>query len=275
MVCVSRPDVRVSTDPPAGGSVRVVVVALASVFLLLGLVGFAVLHFGGGTPPGEAYGAVGDPAPSPAGAPAAPRAGEQGASRSGSRFQVDPAWVTRTAAVTGIPAPAMRAYADAELRLDAEQPDCRVGWNTLAGIGWIESHHGTIGDRTLRSDGWSSTTILGPALNGAGDFAAIRSTPSSAAWHDDATWEHAVGPLQFLASTWDRWGADGDGDGAADPRDLDDAALTAGRYLCADGHDLGSDSGWSAAVHSYNHDMTYVANVASVANTYAARVAGR
>ena len=37
-----------------------------------------------------------------------------------------------------------------------------------------------------------------------------------------------MGPLQFLPSTWDRWAADGDGDGVADPQDLDDAALRRG-----------------------------------------------
>jgi membrane-bound lytic murein transglycosylase B len=254
------------------GSVRVVVVALVACVGLVVTVAFALVRFGGAA--GSAarsdsgFSLVAEPAPAIAGAPAM-RTTE--ISRSGSRRGVDLAWVARTAATAGIPAPALRAYADAELVLNAEQPSCHLRWNTLAGIGWIESQHGTIGGRALGADGRSSRPILGPALDGSAGNAAIRSTPGSAAWHGDRSWEHAVGPLQFLTSTWDRWGADGDGDGVADPRDLDDAALAAGRYLCADGHDLSTDTGWNASVYAYNHDQGYVVNVAAAANTYAAR----
>src|SRR5690349_23135440 len=55
--------------------------------------------------------------------------------------QVDPAWVASAAGRAGIPAPAVRAYANAQL---SEPDGCSVGWTTLAGIGWVESHHGTI-----------------------------------------------------------------------------------------------------------------------------------
>jgi membrane-bound lytic murein transglycosylase B len=185
---------------------------------------------------------------------------------------VNPAWARRVGAAVGIPAPAMTAYGSVELRLHRELPRCHLSWNTLAGIGWVESQHGTIDGRRLLSDGHSSTPVLGPALNGDG-FAAIRSTPASAAWHGDTVWEHAVGPLQFIASTWARWSADGDRDGVSDPMDLDDAALAAGRYLCADGHDLATAGGWNAAIHSYNHDRNYVLAVLNAANTYASRAA--
>lgn len=183
---------------------------------------------------------------------------------------VDPAWAARMGAQVGIPAPAMVAYGDAQFALAKLDPGCHLSWNTLAGIGWIESQNGTLGGRTLLADGYSSTTIVGPALDGT-TYAAIHSTPESQAWHGDPIWEHAVGPMQFIASTWDRWGSDGDGDGKADPRDLSDAALTAGKYLCADGHDLATPSGWNAAIHSFNHDDGYVANVLAAANTYAQR----
>lgn len=250
---------------------RVVLAVVGASCALVGLLGLAVLRTGGpGSLPQAAVPAA--PAPSIATGPAA-RVADQGTSRSGVRSSVDAAWLARTAAEAGIPVPALRAYADAELVLREEQPTCRLSWNTLAGIGWVESQHGTLGGRTLAADGRSSSPILGPALDGAGGFAAIPSTPSSAAWHGDARWEHAVGPLQFLPSTWSRWGADGDGDGVADPNDLDDAALAAGRYLCADGHLLTTDPRWNAAVHSYNHDAGYVANVAAAANSYAQRVA--
>jgi membrane-bound lytic murein transglycosylase B len=183
--------------------------------------------------------------------------------------QVDPAWVARTAAATGIPAPAVRAYADAQL---GRPTGCEIGWTTLAGIGWVESHHGTIGGRALGQDGRSSSRILGPALDGRGGFAAIPATARTRSWHGDARWDHAVGPLQFIPSTWATWGSDGDGDGTADPNDIDDAAATAVRYLCADGHDLTSGSGWADAVFSYNHAQSYVDAVRAAAIAYARRV---
>lgn len=189
-------------------------------------------------------------------------------SRSSDRPAVDPAWLRRTAAKAGIPEVALRAYASAQL---SGVGGCDVGWTTLAGIGWVESHHGTIGGRALEADGRSQPPIIGPALDGTRGFKALRSTPESAAWHGDARWEHAVGPMQFLRSSWDRWGADGDGDGVADPLDLDDAAAATARYLCADGHDLATGAGWSAAIYSYNHSDVYVRDVYAAASAYAQR----
>jgi membrane-bound lytic murein transglycosylase B len=181
--------------------------------------------------------------------------------------RVDETWAVDNAARAGIPVPAMRAYANAQLN---EPQGCRVGWTTLAGIGWIESQHGTVGGRTIGEDGRSSTPILGPALDG-DPFAAIRATAETSAWHGDPEWDHAVGPMQFIPSTWEQWGRDGDGDGMADPNDLDDAAATAVAYLCADGHDLTSGAGWADAVFGYNHDDSYVADVHAAASEYAER----
>lgn len=250
----------------------VVLGVVAGVLLLVGALALAIMRVDTGVRSDAA-----DRSPLPAAPSAAPdpasRTVDQGPSRSATRPLVDQAWLTRTSAAAGIPVAALRAYADAELVLRTEQPACHLSWNTLAGIGWVESQHGTVGGRTLGADGRSSQPILGPALDGAGGLAAIHSTGASAPWHGDPVWEHAVGPLQFLASTWSRWGADGDGDGTADPGDIDDAALAAARYLCADGHDLATGAGWNAAVHSYNHDAAYVAAVSAAAGSYASRVA--
>ncbi|MFC4783463.1 lytic murein transglycosylase [Nocardioides sp. MAHUQ-72] len=174
----------------------------------------------------------------------------------------------RVAAATGIPAPAVRAYARAELTAPR---GCGVGWTTLAGIGYVESHHGTLGGRSLLADGHSSSPILGPALDGRGDFAAIRSTPTSRALHGDPVWEHAVGPMQFLPGTWRLYAADGDGDGDAEALDLDDAAATAARYLCSGGRDLHTSVGWEKAVLAYNHSGAYVDDVYAAASSYATR----
>ncbi len=183
--------------------------------------------------------------------------------------RADPAWVSRISSATGIPARALQAYGDAVLTIDAEDPGCRLGWPTLAGIGRIESGHGRAG---LADDGHPAAPIVGPALDGGTGRAAIRATPESTAWHGDPLWDHAVGPMQFIPSTWRTWAADGDRDGVADPQDIDDASLAAARYLCAGARDLSTADGWTAAVLSYNHSDAYVASVFSAANAYAAAV---
>ena len=67
--------------------------------------------------------------------------------------------------------------------------------------------------------------------------------------------------MQFIPSTWVRWGADGNGDGKKDPSNIFDATLAAGRYLCADGRNLSTLPGLDAAVLSYNHSQPYLQTV--------------
>ncbi|MCD9197888.1 lytic transglycosylase domain-containing protein [Aeromicrobium wangtongii] len=184
--------------------------------------------------------------------------------------QVAQQWVRDLSTRTGISETAMRAYASAVLRIGQEQPACRLGWSTLAAIGGIESGHGTEGGAYLLPDGRTSQPILGPALDGTNGFAAIRSTAESVPWHGDLAWDHAVGPMQFIPSTWERWESDGNKDGVNDPSNIFDAAYAAGRYLCTTG-DLSTGTGWSQAVFSYNHSEDYVRSVLAFANDYATR----
>lgn len=86
----------------------------------------------------------------------------------------------------------------------------------------------------------------------------------------DGTVVRARGPLQFIPSTWARWGIDTHGSGRADIGNLDDAAVTAGRYLCAGGRDLATGPGWTAAVLSYNASDGYARRVFTAAAAYAA-----
>jgi murein DD-endopeptidase MepM/ murein hydrolase activator NlpD len=72
----------------------------------------------------------------------------------------------------------------------------------------------------------------------------------------------AVGWMQFMPSTWERWGTDGDGDGIADPWDPDDAVYAAARYLAA----AGAHRDISRAIFAYNHAQWYVDEILSLAS---------
>lgn len=209
-------------------------------------------------------GAAQQPAPAVPAAPAPVDAGGEGSDVP----VIDEEWLAATSEASGVPATALRAYARAELMAPR---GCGVGWTTLAGIGWIESQHGLLGGRTLGLDGRSSTRILGPELDGTGDFMAIPATAESRKWHGNREWDHAFGPMQFISGTWVDWQSDGDGDGVADPNDLDDAAYAAARYLCAGDRDLATAAGWTAGVLSYNNSRSYLDSVHTAATAYADR----
>jgi membrane-bound lytic murein transglycosylase B len=199
--------------------------------------------------------------------PVVPQVEEAAPTTTGSRISA--AWVTAMAGRTGIGQTAVQAYGSAALRLAKEQPACRLGWTTLAGIGGIESLHGTDKGAYLLPDGQTSLPILGPPLDGTDGNAAIRSTEETVPWHGDMHWDHAVGPMQFIPSTWEKWQSDGNDDGVADPSNIFDAAYAAGRYLCASGADLRTGQGWTQAIFSYNHSDDYVRSVLAYANAYA------
>jgi hypothetical protein len=78
----------------------------------------------------------------------------------------------------------------------------------------------------------------------------------------------AQGPMQFIPSTWARWGYDADGNGRADINSPVDAVFSAARYLCA----VGAGRGGTAlddAIFSYNHAWWYVRDVILMANRFA------
>lgn len=98
-------------------------------------------------------------------------------------------------------------------------------WYVLAAVGKVESNHGE---------------NMGPSSAG------------------------ALGPMQFMPSTWESSGVDGNGDGVANVMDPRDAIPAAAKYLKTGG----APGDWYAALYSYNHADWYVKKVQGVAEGY-------
>lgn len=105
-----------------------------------------------------------------------------------------------------------------------------LSWTVLAGIGWVETRHGTSPDQ----------------ISSAG----------------------AKGPMQFMPGTWARYGVDGDGNGYADVWNPADAIASAANYLGANG--AGNPATLRQAIWHYNHDWDYVDMVLAKAAEYGA-----
>jgi Transglycosylase SLT domain len=161
----------------------------------------------------------------------------------------------------------LRAYVAAAQVMAARDPQCKIPWSLLAGIGRVETNHGRFGGAVITASGRVSPPIYGPLLNGNG-FPLIRDTDGGRL-DGNAQFDRAVGPMQFIPGTWAMYGADGNGDGVADPQNVDDAALAAARYLCAGGGDLSTQTGRWNAVYRYNHSASYVSLVLGLADSYA------
>lgn len=200
----------------------------------------------GSTPKASASPTPAKPAPSTPASPSVADAESAPAGPDVSRL-ADAAWVQRVAKQADIPERALASYAGASIRVQQLRPGCNIGWNTLAAIGNVESHHGSINGNRLSADGTVSPGVYGVALDGSDKVAAIRDTDRGRV-DGDATWDRAVGPMQFIPSTWARVKQDGNADGVAEVQQLDDATLSAGLHLCDVGGDLSVPQNWIRAV---------------------------
>lgn len=176
-------------------------------------------------------------------------------------------WADEQADRLGIPSIALEAYGYAAAVLTRSRPDCGIAWTTLAGIASVESKHGTHRGAGVGADGSVRPSIIGIPLDGSPGVALVRDTDGGKL-DGDPVYDRALGPLQFIPETWKRWGVDANGDGVIDPQNIDDAALTAARYLCASGGDLTSERGWQSALLTYNQSNTYLLTVRDRAAAY-------
>ena len=171
-----------------------------------------------------------------------------------------------TAAVEDIPARFLGLYHGA---VSAQCPT--LPWSVLAAVGKIESNHGRHGGGELQPDGRIEPPIIGIPLDGTRGTARILDTDGGRL-DGDALYDRAVGPMQFIPSTWRSYGVDASGDGVADPHNAIDATWSAARYLCALG--ANDPSQVSDALWSYNHSWPYVEEVLAQASAYATAAVG-
>jgi hypothetical protein len=175
-----------------------------------------------------------------------------------------------------IPGVVYDAYVNAAKEMGRYDPSCHLSWQDVAALGRIESDHARYANTSIAANGDTYPSILGPPLNGTGGNGSYR-VPPGITWDGPGPWERAVGPMQFLPTTWLSIlslmpplpsGV------PADPNNVYAATLAAGTYLClsAGPAGMGSRSGIMAAYYSYNHSASYVAEALANALAYGATI---
>jgi membrane-bound lytic murein transglycosylase B len=167
----------------------------------------------------------------------------------------------------GIPSVAVAAYQRAAGLLGRVKPGCGVDWALLGAIGRVESNHARFGGNVLDASGVARPGIIGIPLDGSRGTARISDTDDGTL-DRDSVFDRAVGPMQFIPTSWRIAGRDGDGDGVANPQSLTDAVTGAGVLLCSGGSDLRDPQAAYRAVLRYNHSDSYARTVLSIADAY-------
>jgi len=101
----------------------------------------------------------------------------------------------------GIPSVALDAYQRAASVIDNADLTCHLGWPLLAAIGRVESDHGRHAGSLLSADGVARPAILGPLLDGRNGTRRIVDTDGGL-YDGNTGVDRAVGPMQFIPSTW-------------------------------------------------------------------------
>lgn len=175
----------------------------------------------------------------------------------------------RLAEVVGaeFPLVVLDAYWRAAETMKVLAPGCGIQWWAMAGIGKIESRHGTYGGSEVRADGSLTKPIIGIPLTGANNTAAIGDSDGGLIDGDPSV-DRAAGPMQFIPQTWAAYGVDGDGNGEIQIQNIYDAAASAARYLCAAAGSMADVGGLQRGYFAYNHSAAYVSSVLGQAVHY-------
>jgi membrane-bound lytic murein transglycosylase B len=173
--------------------------------------------------------------------------------------------------VPGIGPVVLHAYIRAASAMGTLRPKCRgMRWSVIAGIGRVESNHAA--GRSVAANGAVTPRIYGVRLNGsgAGGNTSVHSDTDRGVLDGDAVYDRAVGPMQFIPSTWrGPSGQDGNGDGIKDPHNMFDAAQATAVYLCGTGSsNLASDAQLRKAVLRYNQSGAYADEVIGHVHAY-------
>ncbi len=244
--------------------------AVLAVIMVISFVGWA-LSFMDGAAPIRQLQPIPDNVP-PAAGEAVPQIDIHAQGRTSDQLKF---WSDPIAVDTGVTSQAIAAYGNAALIAAESWPECGINWTTLAGIGYVETRHGTysgklFGGSSLDEAGVATPTIVGIPLDGSPGVARIADTDGGRL-DGDTQFDRAVGPMQFIPESWQRYGRDANGDGYADPHQIDDAALGSAHLLCTSGGDLSTPEGWTRALHAYNMSNEYLINVRDAAASYALR----
>lgn len=166
---------------------------------------------------------------------------------------------TDISAIGGEHGRAYAAYAEA-----AATAECLLAPELLAGVGFVETVHGTFGGSSINGFGNAAPRITGPALDGDG-FALIEDTDRGLVDGDDR-FDRAVGPMQFIPTSWELYGE-------GNPNNIGDASRAAANHLCSSGGGAGADlytnqDDMRRALRGYNNSEQYFWDVMRAATYY-------
>jgi cell wall-associated NlpC family hydrolase len=162
-------------------------------------------------------------------------------------------WASKTSQWLDIPLRAMTGYARATVTLTKEIPGCHLSWVTLAAIGKVTSDHGRAQGGHVADTG---------AMDKALGTIEVRDF-----YNKVVSTANAAGPMQLSPAIWGKYKTSANGSNP-DVQNIDDAAVSTGRALCADGHDLSQGQTWWDSVSALQSAPLFLHRTLATVNVY-------